>query len=146
VHRLAAKVWSLATRPKERKVLQKTKLESPAESEVSMVRVPSDQQIGRFRFRVRDDWRRIGLLFWVQRKRYWTPKRVGRILLGVEEPPPPGPEEGLENAVRSLVFRLKRPGAYERFHYGLDANGDPDWDREPWRSLPGGRREPEARR
>ncbi len=101
VYRLATKVWCLATRQEARKALQKAKLESHVESKASAMPVSSGQEIGRFRFRVTDDWRRIGLLFWVQRKRYWTPKRVERVLLGLEEPAPPRLEEGLENAVRS---------------------------------------------
>ena len=54
-----------------------------------------------------------------------------------QEPVSLGPgNEGLENRVRCLVFRLRRPGYFERLRYSFDRNGDPDWSREPWRSMP----------
>jgi hypothetical protein len=53
-------------------------------------------------------------------------------------------DEGLENRVRCAMFRLRRPGYFERLRYSLDRNGDPDWNRQPWRSLPRYREQWEA--
>jgi hypothetical protein len=109
----------------------------------------------RLNFGIRDLWRRIGLRFWVQRKRYWTLARLRRILSGAGVgaglvpaqtgrprgaplhaggATPPGPNQGLERVVRSRAFRLAKPGAIERYRYSLQAKGDPDWERGPWKS------------
>jgi hypothetical protein len=98
----------------------------------------------RLRFKVKDEWRRIGLVFWVQRKKYRTVARLLRVLLGVESVACPGPGQGLEARVRSRIFRLRRPRPLERARLALDPNGNPDWSREPWRSLPGYREQREA--
>jgi hypothetical protein len=95
---------------------------------------------------VEDNWRRIGVAFWVQRRRYLTVARLKRMLQGLEPAVMPGPGEGLESRVRCLVFRLRRPGYFERLRYSLDRNGNPDWDRQPWKSLPGSAREAYDRR
>jgi hypothetical protein len=95
---------------------------------------------------VEDKWRRIGVAFWVQHRRYLTVARLERMLRGLEPPLKPGPTEGLEGRVRCLVFRLRRPGYFDRMRYRLDRNGDPDWDCEPWKSLPGSAREAYDRR
>jgi hypothetical protein len=124
---------------------------------------PAGTPVGdRLSFGIRDPWRRIGLRFWVQRKRYWTLARMRRRLAeesgagvpAAEAAPPSrdvlapiantlhsqewlchrGPNEGLERAVRSRVFRLAKPGWIERHRYSLTRNGEPDWEREPWKS------------
>ena len=153
---LATKVWCLATRPQARLALSRTKLENDSEQSAWRLRVSSghgmggagesdnsveggtqaaEAPAGRMKFGIREPWRRLGLRFWVQRKRYWTLPRMRRVLLGLEKAAPPGWNEGLEDALRSKVFRLARPGAIEQFRYSLDANGDPDWDREPWKGV-----------
>jgi hypothetical protein len=130
----------------------------------------------RLSFGVLDPWRRIGLRFWMQRKRYWTLARLRRMLppggtatpgcVPPPEPAPPSggalapiagtwhsqgwlchrsPNEGLERAVRSRAFRLAKPGAIERHRYGLQRNGDPDWERDPWKSALAQRRAAEIR-
>ena len=98
------------------------------------------------RYRAEDNYRRVGVAFWIQRRRYLTPARVRRIRAGLERFRFEDTDEGLESRVRCLVFRLRRPGYFERLRYGLDRNGDPDWSREPWRSLPGYREQWEAAR
>jgi hypothetical protein len=98
------------------------------------------------RYRAEDPWRRIGLVFWIQRRRYLTPARVKRMLAGLDPVSIPASDEGLETRMRCVVFRLRRPGYFERLSYGLDRNGDPDWSRQPWRSLPGYREQWEAAR
>ncbi len=45
------------------------------------------------RIRIDDRRRRIGLMFWVQRHRYWTRDRALRVLRG-EEPWAAGPVDG----------------------------------------------------
>ena len=96
------------------------------------------------RYRAEDNYQRIGVAFWIQRRRYLTPARVKRIRAGLEPLVLGAADEGLESRVRCLVFRLRRPGYFERLSYGLDRNGDPDWSRLPWRSLPRYREQWEA--
>jgi hypothetical protein len=96
------------------------------------------------RYRAEDPWWRIGVVFWRQRRRYLTPARVKRMLRGREAVVARAADEGLENRVRCVVFRLRRPGYFERLRYSLDRNGDPDWNRQPWRSLPRYREQWEA--
>jgi hypothetical protein len=138
----------------------RTKLECAFESEAKASRVLSKDhreacsqllrsRVGwarSLRYRAEDPWRRIGVAFWVQRRRYLTRARARRMFRG-QEPVSLGPaNEGLENRVRCLVFRLRRPGYFERLRYSLDRNGDPDWSRLPWRSLPRYREQWEAAR
>ncbi|HEY6291452.1 MAG TPA: hypothetical protein VI455_07825 [Terriglobia bacterium] len=88
----------------------------------------------RFKFGAQDDWRRIGLTFWVQRKAYCTLERGVRVLVGREKPAPPEWNEYLERTVRSRAFRLRKPNPRERWRFSLEADGKPDWTREPWKS------------
>ena len=79
----------------------------------------------RTRIRVEDPYRRIGVVFWVQRRRYWNPRRIGRVLAALD--PVPAIEElrKLEGGLRCLVFRMHRPRNWdERFCYGLDREGN----------------------
>ena len=98
------------------------------------------------RYQAQDNYRRIGVAFWIQRRRYITRARTRRIMAGLERFRVRAADEGLEGRVRCLVFRMRRPGYDERMYYGLDRNGDPDWSREPWRSMPAYRQEWEAAR
>jgi hypothetical protein len=111
-----------------------TKLECALESEAEHSRVLSEECFGALRYRAEDNWRRIGIVFWVQHRRFLTTARLKRMLAGLEPLSVPGPNEGLESRVRCRVFRLRRPGYFERLRYRLDRNGAPDREREPWRS------------
>jgi hypothetical protein len=79
----------------------------------------------RTRIRVEDPYRRIGLVFWVQRRRYWNPRRLGRVLAGLDPVPAVEQLRGLEGGLRCLVFRMRKPRNWdERFRYGLDREGN----------------------
>ncbi len=67
-----------------------------------------------FPIRIVDQWRRIGLVFWVRRPRYWTLERHLRILVGLEPLAPPPPGCRLEQRWRRLRFRTRKPGLWER--------------------------------
>jgi hypothetical protein len=154
VDRFAAEAWCVAVG----RSFFRTKLECALDSVPKGSRVLSqDLQEGlsrslrypagyarSLRYRAEDPWWRIGVTFWRQRRRYLTPARVKRMLAGREAVVVRAADEGLENRVRCLVFRLRRPGYFERLRYGLDRNGDPDWNRQPWRSLPDYREQWEA--
>jgi hypothetical protein len=74
---------------------------------------------------IRDHIRRIGMVFWMQRRRYWTLARLNRMLGGEELPAgPPAAYEQLQAGLRFRVFRLARPGWRERERYGLDKDGN----------------------
>jgi hypothetical protein len=63
------------------------------------------------RIRIDDRWRRIGLVFWLQRHRYWTLDRALGILLG-EKAWARAPEgQQLEQRWRRRRFRLRPAGA-----------------------------------
>ncbi len=69
------------------------------------------------RIRIDDRWRRIGLVFWLQQRRYWTFESFLRELEGRRqgkslEIGPPRSE--LEERWRRQKFRLRRPGLWER--------------------------------
>ncbi len=66
------------------------------------------------RIRIDDRRRRIGLVFCVQRHRYWTLQRAWRVLLGEEPLAPPPPRHGLEQRWRRRRFRLRKPSLWER--------------------------------
>ena len=53
-----------------------------------------EPRVVRFKFEVRDDWRRLGLIFWVQRKAYFSLDRLVRVLEGSEIPEPPKGDRG----------------------------------------------------
>jgi hypothetical protein len=74
---------------------------------------------------VEDPYRRIGMVFWVQHRRYSNPRRLGRVLAGFD--PVAAVEElrTLEGGLRCLVFRMRKPKNWdERFRYGLDREGN----------------------
>jgi len=110
------------------------RVEHPGSSSGRGCHLGGEPMVVRFKHGVRDDWRRIGLTFWVQRKAYCTLQRVVRILEGKEAPAPPKWNQGLERAVRSPAFRLRKPNPPERWRVSRDADGQPDRTREPWKS------------
>ncbi len=66
------------------------------------------------RIRIDDRRRRIGLVFWVQRHRYWTLERALGVLLGEEPFAPRRLGDGLERRWRRRRFRLRKPSLSER--------------------------------
>ena len=123
VGRLAARVWCLGRRLEG----LTTKLECLLESEGCWSRVPPNSRIGmedpeptlgptplvaapRLHIRVVDPWRRLGLVFWVQRRRCWTAKRVLNVLLELE----PWAAPRLEGRWRRMRFRSRKLGFWER--------------------------------
>jgi len=79
----------------------------------------------RTRIRVEDPYRRIGVVFWVQRRRYWNSKRIAWVLAGLDPVPTVEELRVLEGGLRCLVFRLRQPRNWEeRFRYGLDRQGN----------------------
>jgi hypothetical protein len=80
------------------------------------------------RIRVKNHWQRIGLVYWVQRRRYWTIKRFWKDLASGQPIPIPAVGQVMEEKLRKRVFRLGRPGFIERMQYRLDRDGvfDPD--------------------
>lgn len=124
LYRLSAWVWCFRTRLGQAKSKIGAKPECPVFSVGEDLRVTS-----RTRIRVEDPYRRIGVVFWVQRRRwYWNPQRIGRVVLGLEGIPTGSAAEkfrALEGGLRSLVFRMQKPRNWEeRFRYGLDRDGN----------------------
>jgi len=73
-----------------------------------------------FRICVTDPTRRIGLCYWVQRKGYWNRDRVMAAAFIPETmafEPPLGWQ--LETRLRRRLYRMRRPGLWERIAYGL---------------------------
>jgi hypothetical protein len=58
---------------------------------------------------------RIGLVFWVQRPRYWTVQRQGRVMLGEERLATPPQGRWLEQRWRRLRFRSRQPTPWEQW-------------------------------
>ncbi len=77
----------------------------------------------RLLIRMKNHWRRIGMVYWVQRKRYWTGKRLVQDLVNGIPSSVPTAAEALESKLRKRVFRLGRPGFLEQVQYGLDRDG-----------------------
>ena len=77
--------------------------------------------------RVRDCYRRIGIVFYAQQRRYFTQRRYEAQALALEEF---GPSSGaLEQGLRWRVYRLARPRMWERLKFCLDKWGGyhPEW-------------------
>jgi len=66
------------------------------------------------------------MVYWVQRKRYWTMKRLCRDFVSGQRSPVPTVSQALESKLRKRAFRLGRPGLLERMQYGLDQDGFAD--------------------
>ena len=96
---MAARAWCVARRAEH----LRTKLEYPLESEAKPA-LP----LSVFRIRIVDPLRRVGLVFWVRPRRYWTLERVARTLAGrlLFAPPPLGIR--LEGRWRRLRFRSRK--------------------------------------
>ena len=118
IDRLALRVWCLTLRT----LSAGTKLEKPLLSRTNRLWVPSECRLAPRRHTIFDRWTRAGLVFWCQRRRRCA---------GV------GHWHVYEDTIRCRQFRLAKPGALERERYSLLANGNPDWNREPWKNLKG---------
>jgi hypothetical protein len=92
---------------------------------------------------IRHPWARLGVVFYVQRRRGWRKRQVSVRLweslgrypgAGTWKPPDPGPE--FESGLRSRIYRLGRPRYWEQIRYCLDRRGcyHPEW-RGPYRKL-----------
>jgi hypothetical protein len=116
---VAAGVWSMAWGAG----VLGTKPRSPVFFEASGSRLLS---LSPTRFGMRDSRRRIGLVYWVQRRRYLTRKRLIEVLVSDLPPEIPPPGQGLEGKLRRRVFRMRRPGFWKRMEHGLDQDGNRD--------------------
>jgi hypothetical protein len=67
----------------------------------------------RSRIQIMDGRRRIGLVFWVQRPRYWTLQRQVRVMLGEEVTAPRG--SWLEQCWRLQRFRSHQPSLWDEW-------------------------------
>ena len=116
IDRLALRVWclSLRTHPVG------TKLESPLFSDAKPLWAPSECGLAPRRHTILDRWTRTGLVFWCQRRR----RSAGA-----------GHWHVYEDRIRSRQFRLAKPGVLEQAKYKLLADGNPNWNLEPWKSL-----------
>ena len=119
IDQIALRAWCLTLRMHP----SGTKLESPLLSRGNRSRVSTQSGFTRRRYSIVDRWTRAGMVFWCQRRQRLAGWPRGYRLY--------------EGRVRSLRFRIARPGALERDRYKLLANGDPDWTREPWKTLKG---------
>ncbi|HME00360.1 MAG TPA: hypothetical protein VKM93_23895 [Terriglobia bacterium] len=119
--RVAALVWTMAWRAGTLGCKRQSNLFcSPS--------MPLSRHESPMHFRIKDHRRRIGLVYWVQRRRYWTVDRLCGAS-GSDEPVPiPAVGEVIEEKLRKLAFRLGRPRFVERLKYRLDRDGvyDPD--------------------
>lgn len=118
IDRMALRIWCvmLRTHPVE------SKLKSSLISASTRLWAPTECRLAPCRHTLVDRWTRTGLVFWRQRRR--RSAGVGHWHI-------------YENAIRCRRFRLAKPGAIERERFRLLANGDPDWNLEPWKSLKG---------
>ena len=119
--RVAALVWTMAWRGG---ILGY----KPQSHLFSVCSLPLSRHESPLHFRIKDHRRRIGLVYWVQRRRFWTLERQIQALeyedLGSKEPLPiPSVGEMLEEKLRKLEFRLARPRFVERLTYRLDRDG-----------------------
>ncbi|HME01261.1 MAG TPA: hypothetical protein VKM93_28600 [Terriglobia bacterium] len=120
--RVAALVWTMAWRGGVPGSKPQSDLFSVPSTPLSLHESP-------LHFRIKDHRRRIGLVYWIQRRRFWTAERQVEALqwqeaLGSKEPlPVPSVGEMLEEKLRKLEFRLARPRFVERLTYRLDRDG-----------------------
>ena len=120
LYRLSAWVWCFRARLRQPEHQLGSKPEYTLFSGSQQPRVTS-----RTRIRVEDPYRRIGIVFWVQRRRHWNPRRIGRVLLALDRVPAPEELRSLEAGLRRVVFRMRKPRNWdERFRYGLDRQGN----------------------
>jgi hypothetical protein len=114
IERVAAMVWCMGWRAG----VLGSKRQSPLFSRDSR-RLPR----ARLLFRTRSPLLRIGMVYWVQRKRYWTEKRFIQDVRNGYPSPVPTAAQALESTLRKRVFRLGRPDFLERMRYRLDRDG-----------------------
>ncbi len=134
--RLATWAWCFRARRKE----------SETEPECASIKSTKPRGSSPSRIGVKHHYRRIGLAFWVQRRRYWTRPRLERVVQSGEPAAVPAECERLEAGVHCRVFQLGRPGWREREKYGLDKEGNysPELEAQ-YRPLRQGLRRPAAR-
>ncbi len=72
-------------------------------------------------FRMVDERRRIGIVYWVQRKRYWTLARKLEVLAGIYPANVPTLGEALQDKLRHRVYRMRRPGLWQQQRLWVDA-------------------------
>lgn len=65
------------------------------------------------RFAIRDPWSRTGLVYWAQRKRFWTLERVFKATLSRAPAKKPPLRQMLEQRLRHRVYRMRRPSIWE---------------------------------
>ena len=120
LYRLSAWVWCFRTR------LGQARSKFGAKPECHVFSAQWEPRVtSRTRIRVEDPYRRVGVVFWVQRRRYWNPPRLGRAAPGLERVPAAEEFRALEAGLRSLVFRMRKPRNWEERHrYGLDREGN----------------------
>jgi hypothetical protein len=93
---------------------------------------------------VRDSYRRVGIVFYTQQRRHFTPRRFEAEALGLKAFE--FPSGALEEGLRCRVFRLARPRMWERMRFCLDKQGryHAEWEEEfrrvraEWRGTPMG--------
>ena len=124
VERATAMVWSMARRAGVLGNKPQSPIFSSASSPLAFPLPPT-------RFRIKDHWKRIGMVYWVQRRRYWTGQRFWKDLASGQPAPIPTVGEVMEEKLRKRVFRLGRPGFIERIEYGLDGRGVVDPNATP---------------
>jgi len=112
--RVTALVWCMAWRAGVLGPKPQSALFSSDSRSLSRSRLP---------IRMKNHWRRIGMVYWVQRKRYWTGKRFVQDVLSGLPSPVPTVAQALESKLRKRVFRLGRPDFLEQIQYGLDRDG-----------------------
>lgn len=126
VERLAAQAWYVFRSRKVCGTKPERALDSWAGPSQVFLRSMNCPSPFRRRFGVKDQIRRIGLLFWVQRRRYYvleTMERLLRMVRAGRQFELPSPGEEWETAPRCRVFRLAKPGLEERLLYALDREG-----------------------
>jgi len=121
------------------------------------LRVPSECGLAPRRHNILNHWTRAGLVFWCQRRRRLSSGFDVRSSVFAEDLISGAAESGVrtsnselknpelicwppghrlyEDAIRCRQFRLAKPGGLERERHSLLANGNPDWNREPWKRL-----------
>ena len=128
LRRLTSLVWCFYARRLPRPPSPKTNLECALDS-----RGEDTGILPRTRIQFHDPYRRIGLAFWIQRRRvpswkgFWRRhgREFERIAMGLEGAWRPAPEAAWEweQALRSRIFRLRRPNIWQRLQYGLYRDG-----------------------
>ena len=80
--------------------------------------------------RVRESYRRIGIVFYTQQRRYFTDRRFEPGAQGLKASELS--RETLEEGLRCRVFRLARPRMWKRMRFCLDKQGryNPEWEAE----------------